>query len=571
MPLTRRWLSSMKMIGRRVSVNLSVQEWKDHGISLQTMLKRGGGTGLALEFFSEISESRDEESVVFAPGMMAGTNAPAAHWCAAAYRDPLKRKTMISYFGGHWGAGLKQAGIGILEIFGQAPFLTLLVVENGEIRFLDANGLAGLSTNQTHRSVETLLGDGYQIACIGPAGEKKLPFSSLVFEGGYQRNSAGLGAVMARLGVKAIAVKGNVRITPASPQEFFNEARGLRECFAQIKFPFRELSAYGSSYFLGKLHAQALLPIKNFTTSALNEVDELLGKELYEAAGRLAVACSGCPVGCRSRVKIGDSWVEAPGIEEIIALGTLCGIQDLKTIFRLKTRCDSLGLDPISIGGVLACWMEEGEEEGKGPFRFGDGKTALELLNRKDLSGIMERLGPADLDNGQNCIGSKLIGFMNTDPRGDPHLAINRLTWPFAEPHLLGSVVFLPAVAAYQADKGETDVASAVIDYQDLSLGLEALGFCPWSALSLGPAHLDNLVRTALGVEVPQHVVTRLGRDIIRDLGPRISSQTEIQGKHTSWFQRFSITPIPDGPRKGQLLHLEPVLTKYVDKRNKQL
>lgn len=562
----------MNIIGKKVSVNLSNQEWKDHSISLQTILKRGGGSGLALKVFSEISASRNGEIVVFAPGMMAGTNAPAAHWCAAVYRDPLKSETKISYFGGHWGAALKQAGIGTLEIFGQAPLLTLLVVESGKIRFLDASNLAGLSTNETHRKVDGLLGDGYQIACIGPAAEKDLPFSSLVFEGGYQRNSAGLGTVMARMRVKAIAVKGDVRITPASPKEFYNEARCLRDCFAQFNFPFRELSTYGSSYFLRKLNAHAVLPIKNFTTSAFAEVDKLSGERLCEVTDRLAIACSGCPVGCRSKIKVGNSWVEAPGIEEIMALGTICGIHDLKTIFLIKACCDSLGLDPVSIGGLFACWMEEGEEKGKGPFRLGDGQAVLALLSQRNLSGIIEKLRTvAELDSREYRFSSKWVGFVNTDPRGDPHLAINRLTWPFSEPHLLGSVVFFPTLAVYQADKEVLDVASAVIDYQDLSLGLETLGFCPWSALCLRQDQLDNLVTAALGAKASHRVVASLGRNLIMDLGPQNYSPAEIQAKDISWFQWFILNSIADGPMEGQALDLESILRKYSEIRNKQL
>jgi len=50
---------------------------------------------------------------------------------------------VISYVGGHWGSSLKTFGFGLMEIEGQASSMTVLVVEDGGIRFLDARDLEG--------------------------------------------------------------------------------------------------------------------------------------------------------------------------------------------------------------------------------------------------------------------------------------------------------------------------------------------------------------------------------------------------------------------------------------------
>lgn len=558
------------MIGKRVRVDLTNQEWSSDSIPLQTILKRAGGTGLALEAFTGDSVFR-AGGVVFAPGLMAGTNAPAAHWCSAAYHDLWKKESKISYFGGHWGASLKMAGVHVLEIVGQAHFLSLLVVEKEGVRFLDVRDLAGVNTSETHRKLEALLGEDYRIACIGPAGERGLPFSSLVFDGSYQRDSAGLGAVLGRMGVKAIAVKGDDKITPASAQDFYHEARRLIGCFAEPTFPFRDLSTHGSSYFLKKVHEEALLPIKNFNTSVFDRVDEFSRELLPDFGGRHPVACSACPIGCRLKAKTSNAWAEAPGFEEIVALGALCGIEDLTVVFQIKACCDSLGLDPIALGGVLACLMDMAEGSGKESLHFGEGQKVLEMMSSGDPVDILGRMGICVDDESEPArFGSKRVGFMYTDPRGDAYLALNRLTWPLAEPHLLGSGIFFPLLPVYRGQGDGLDVASAVAAYQDLSLGLECLGFCPWSALCFDAGNLDRLIEAAVGDGVSSQMTACLGRNIVLDITPVNLSQAELESQYVFRFRKLAKEAIADGSRAGQRLDLDLIIKKYIDVRNKQ-
>ena len=562
----------MDMIGKRVRIDLTNQEWSERSIPFQTILKWAGGTGLALEVFTGESVFHDGGGVVFAPGLMAGTNAPAANWCSAVYHDLWKKEPKVSYFGGHWGAGLKMAGVQVLEIVGHAPFLSLLVVEKEGVRFLNIKDLAGLNTSETQRRLEALLGEDYRIACIGPAGERGLPFSSLVFEGGYQRNSAGLGAVLGRMGIKAIAVKGNDKITPASAQDFYNEARRLLGCFAEQTFPFRALSTQGSSHFLKKVQEEALLPIQNFNTSIFDRVDAFSRELLPDFGGRRPIACSGCPIGCRLRAKTGNAWGEAPGYEEIVALGTLCGIEDPTVVFQIKAYCDSLGLDPITIGGVLACLMDAAEGPGKESLHFGEGQKILEMMSSDDPVEVFGRMGVGkDEESEPACLGSKWVGFICTDPRADAYLALNRFTWPLSQPYLLGSRIFSPLLPIYrELGEGLLDVASAVAAYQDFSLGLECLGFCPWSALCFGSGDLDRLIEAAVGDHVSSKMTTCLGRNVVMDFGPMNFSGVELESQYVSRFRKLARKAIADGPHAGQKLDLGLIIKKYIDVRNKQ-
>ena len=499
-----------------------------------------------------------------APGLMAGTNAPASHWSSIVFYDPAREQVVVSYFGGHWGCSLRLFGAGIMEIEGQAPFPMVLVLERGRVLFMDATDLKGVTPLDTCRRLEDLLGHGYHIASIGLAGETGIPISSVLFDGTYQRQSAGLGAVLGRMGLKALAVKGNEKIIPAKPQSFYSEARNLQKCFEQENFPYRELSSYGSSWFLRELYQQAMLPIKNFTTSIFPDWEMLSGEPIADSFGRRPIACSGCPVGCRWKTPMGDSWYNGLELEEIIALRTLCGIADPRNILQIKVHCDRLGIDPVSLGSLIASVMETGEMNEGQSLAFGDGEKVLKIFDEEEnVEAILVRLGILS-DTTKKILrrNPSWVGFMNTDPRADQHLALNRMTWPLDEPHVLSSGVFLRRLPLFADQPEEMSVARAVETYQDFYIGLQSLGFCPWTALVFTPRGLDPLLRSALGDGLPDEAPLSFGRGIYRDKRVPLSELPPV-----GQFRKLVQEPIRDGPRMGQKLNLTQQWQDYVGLR----
>jgi aldehyde:ferredoxin oxidoreductase len=554
----------MREARKSLKVDLSDRSYDLKQIRKKTIRRLGGGTALALDTFSEAGQSSDA-GVVLAPGLLAGTYAPAAHWSAAAFFDPWTNQPAVSYFGGDWGAHLRLAGICLLHLTERAPSMTVLVIENDRIDFLDAGALGGFSPLRTHQELISLLGEGYHTVSIGPAGEREQPFASLLFDGVYQRASCGLGAQFGRMGLKAVAVKGTGMVSPASPEAFMNEARELRERFAQAHFPFRELSSHGSAHFLRAPYRDGLLPVNNYTTSILPGFDSLFEAYLDHASRGRFRACFGCPVGCRSSYRSEEGWREGVGYEEIVALGTLCGITDLQRVIEMKSYCDNVGMDPLAVGGLLACIMEADGACSEPGIRFGDAEKVLDFLKNGNFEAMFQETEPnSDSISSAPCTPSSLVGFMSTDPRGDLHMALHRLTWPLEETHLLGSCLFTSDLPLYQGRGKDLGAPEAAARYQNFALGLESLGFCPWTVLNMTEDDLNPILSAYLGGKVPRFVTSQFGRRANK-LGGPVLEPTQFKDRSIQRFKKLFDRPVTDGPRQGERLNIESSLARYFE------
>jgi aldehyde:ferredoxin oxidoreductase len=97
--------------------------------------------------------------------------------------------------------------------------------------------------------------------------------------------------------------------------------------------------------------------------------------------------CFACPIRCKKIVQFDEPYhVDAdyggPEYETLAALGSNCGIDNLKAILKANERCNAYSLDTISMGGSLAFAME--------CFERG-------LLTEKDTGGIKLEFGDADV------------------------------------------------------------------------------------------------------------------------------------------------------------------------------
>ena len=96
--------------------------------------------------------------------------------------------------------------------------------------------------------------------------------------------------------------------------------------------------------------------------------------------------CYACPIRCKKVVKIDEPYpvdpaYGGPEYEALAALGSNCGISDLKAIAKVNELCNAYSLDTISTGGVIAFAME--------CFEKG-------LLTDKDTDGIELSFGNAE-------------------------------------------------------------------------------------------------------------------------------------------------------------------------------
>ena len=133
--------------------------------------------------------------LVFANGPLTGTLAPASARVTVCTKSPLTGGWLDSNCGGFWGPELKYAGYDVLVIGGCSDKPCILVIEDGKTTIEPALELQGYDCEKTEKVLKTKYGDDYRIACIGPAGEKKIPLAAIIAEG-RAFGRGGSGAVM---------------------------------------------------------------------------------------------------------------------------------------------------------------------------------------------------------------------------------------------------------------------------------------------------------------------------------------------------------------------------------------
>jgi len=321
--------------------------------------------------------------VIFCTGPLTGTMAPTNRYCIVT-KSPLTGLFSDSYAGGDFSPELKFAGYDVVMIRGRSPRPVYLWIDDDDVQVKDAGQIWGLDTYQTQERILEELGDrSIKIACIGPAGEKKVRFASVDSSPHRQAGRCGTGAVMGSKNLKALAVRGSGKIAPADPKAFDKAYWKAREEIEKSNDAANYRKS-GTASAVGFANSQGLYPTRNFydgvndrAAEALDDVSQRKRLWLRE------YGCFACPIHCTKigRIRRGP-W--AGTITDIIEyettgmMGANCGTDSLDAVAYATVLCDKYGLDSISTGNVIG-WTMECYEKG--------------ILKKEDLSGVDAKFG----------------------------------------------------------------------------------------------------------------------------------------------------------------------------------
>jgi aldehyde:ferredoxin oxidoreductase len=131
------------------------------------------------------------------------------------------------------------------------------------------------------------------------------------------------------------------------------------------------------------LEAIGDLPVRNFRDGLFPEVSKIHGGVIKDTVRIGMGGCYACPIRCKKIVQFDEPYhvdpvYGGPEYETLAALGSDCGISDLKAIIKANERCNAYSIDTISAGSTIAFAME--------CFEKG-------LLTTKDTDGIELRFG----------------------------------------------------------------------------------------------------------------------------------------------------------------------------------
>lgn len=420
-----------------------------------------GGRALALYYMlREIKPHTDPLSpdnlLIFAPGILTGTPAPAMPRYTVCAKSPLTGAEGEAEAGGWWGSELKKAGFDALIIKGSSSTPVYLWIKDGKIEIKDATHLWGRNTGETQRIIrEELADDKIRIVQIGPAGENQVLFANIVNELKHFNGRNGLGAVMGSKKLKAIAVRGT------KPLKIYHQEK-IKEITKQITQRIidnplsRDLRNLGTLGVVRPFCEAGCLPSYNWTTGYFKEGKNLTAETYNKTILKETKGCYACPIRCKRVVEVNepdlkvDPTYGGPEYETVASLGSICGISDLKYIAKANELCNKYTMDTISTGMTIAFAMqcyEEGiltKEDTEGlELTFGN-KEALLILIEK----IAHREGLGDLLAEGSYLASQKIG------KGSEKFIhqVKRQEIPMHDPRVKTGVGLQYALSDYGAD-----------------------------------------------------------------------------------------------------------------------
>jgi len=377
-----------------------------------------GGTGLGAYLLYEhcppgIEPLSPDNPLIFVTSPLVGSRLTTSSKFAVLTKSPLTGFIGDSLSSSFMATELKKTGYDALIVTGRSENPCLLSIDDGDVEFLDAGELMGLSTSETERAVKEQLGHRRRVACIGPAGENLVRFASITNDGGRQAARTGPGAVMGSKNLKAIAVKGTQSV-PVYDHDSLNEIGSdlTRRSLGPATEKYRTL---GTMANVSVFNSLGTLPTRNFQQSTFDGAEGVSAEQFHGSNFVKNAHCANCTIGCEKILVTSDKGKKATGrmeYESAFALGPLVGVADGNTVIRASTLCDELGLDTISVGATVAwameCFERGGltmEDTGGIDLRFGSGKELLECI-----SFIAERKGIGDLLAEGSLRASRVVG-----------------------------------------------------------------------------------------------------------------------------------------------------------------
>ena len=194
-----------------------------------------GGEGIGVRLLYDLVDPDEEplsplQPLIFTTGPLTGTAAPTSGRCALVFRSPLTGTLGATNAGGHFAPALKRAGYDALVVSGRSEIPLVLVVDGEGVDFIEVPEIWGKGIAETETLIRSRLeGTGWQIASIGPAGEKGVLFASIMTDRHRAFGRGGAGALMGSKNLKAIAVRGSDESPLADPESLRARARKARE------------------------------------------------------------------------------------------------------------------------------------------------------------------------------------------------------------------------------------------------------------------------------------------------------------------------------------------------------
>ncbi|MHA2268233.1 MAG: aldehyde ferredoxin oxidoreductase family protein [Promethearchaeota archaeon] len=592
-------------MGKILRVNLTDGTISEEFPDDETLKLYLGGAGLATKYLIDetpkgIDPLGPENKLIFMTGPLTGTPSPSTgRYCVVA-KSPLTGIWGEANSAGFWGRDLKRSGFDGIIFEGISSKPVYLVTEDGNAELKDASHLWGKNTSETTRLIKEDLGDKFNVACIGIGGENLVKYAAVMNDCdkpnyGRAAGRCGMGTVMGSKNLKAIASRGNAKIQVAKPDEYKEEAKQRYDWVNQSLLKMT-LEVFGTATMVDLVGAKGGLPTNNFQTGVFPNLDKINGTAINETILTGRKPCFACPIACGrvSEIKEGKfkGSGEGPEYETLGALGTSCGVDNLEAITMAHFLCNEYGIDVISAGGSIAFAMECYEkgiltkEDTNGlEFNFGNADLLVDVISiiskREGIGDLIaegsrimaEKLGNDSIKFAMQVKGLELpaydsraakisgLGFAVAN-RGGCHIT------GFIEGPAFLSMPFMIVENAEVGDVLTENVEDTKVnkEFEDAFGVFDSIGGCKFMGMVLSSEDWASLIEKLLGYPFSVEDFAKAGERLY-NLARVYNVREGITRADDTLPARLLEEPMPEGPAKGQVVNLEPLLDAYYDYR----
>lgn len=620
--------------GKIVYVNLSKAEVKVKALELDFAEAFLGGRGFSSKllfnlFDPSIQDPFSPENIVcICAGLFNGTLAPSSgRFTIGVARSPLTGLFCDGNAGGAFAPELRFAGYDAVVLQGASPTPKYLLIEDSRVELKDASHLWGRDVWETTDILRRDYGDQeLKVLTIGPAGENLDAVCSVMCDYARAVAGGGVGAVLGSKKLKAIAVRGSGSIELANPERFEQVAVELHQAIRSAPF-YETLSKYGTPVLVSIFRKLGALPSYDWQTGIFRDAEKIDESVLVGEYSVKSRACYGCPIHCSHFYLVREGEFagvsgEGPEYEAIGGFGSRCGITSMPALLYINNLCNKLGIDVIqassSIALAIHLWQDKilNLEDTEGlELEWGDYKTVIKLLNqmaaRQGFGGLLadgalkaartlakiKGLPKEKLE--RYVMHTKGYAHSNVELRGSKGIALAYGVASRGGDHLRGHAtqeryaslglyhkpedwlrVGVPLeIARKWYEKNALDPRSPegkallVIYNENLFAAADALGVCKfatsWQNLPFGPEYMAKLASAATGLEYDWRKILECGERIY-NVEKALQVRYGCSRKDDYVAPRFFEEPLPEGPRKGEVLKREEydrMLDEYYDAR----
>lgn len=561
--------------GKIIRVNLTERkiekEELDSGLTKQWL---GGRGFIAKILYDELPQGTDplspENKLIIASGPLSGTFWPSAAKILFGTKSPLTRGYGDSNLGGFLMAELKYAGYDLIVLEGASKKPLYLFIDDEVVELRDASRYWGKGALDLEKQLKDEIGESFQFATIGPAGENQVRYANINHDFGRQAGRCGMGAVMGSKGLKAIAVHGTKGIPLYDPDGLIQITKAALRYITSQPY-FRRFRLYGTTDITDWCQGMGVLPTKNFMYGDYEKEEELAPEPMRKKILVRDKACFACPLNCANYThsKKYGTYIDGPEYETIGMLGSNLLLEDIEEVQYLNYLCDDYGMDTIAFGGTVAFVMECVE---KGILRREtlDG-IDLRFGNFEAVKAILEKIAYQEgigrmLSEGSRAMAERLgqksevfsihvkgLEFSAYECRGAPAMLLSFMTSDIGAQHTRSWAI------VQDMDMGRDNIegrAKLVKELQTLRPLMEIFGVCrfPWLEVKLDFGEYIKAFNAVTGFGYSKDEVFQISEKVWNLTRAFWAREVEDFGRKYDLPPGRVYEPMPSGPAKG--LHL---------------